>query len=153
MSHVSAPLFGGANYSYRCSLNVSSLGWFWSSSRLCPTSPCVEIYLLPQVSNIVCSMPSASMISSIWNLYVNFCHVDYKMSPDRFRFLSDILILFIMSIIYPYRWWLTQNILSKNQIISMWQIRHLSMLMLGLHPAIERRRYKVTPSLIGWAQT
>ena len=26
-------------------------------------------------------------------------------------------------------------------------------LMLGLHPASERRRYKVTPSLIGWAQT
>ena len=24
---------------------------------------------------------------------------------------------------------------------------------LGLHPANERRRYKVTPSLIGWAQT
>ena len=23
----------------------------------------------------------------------------------------------------------------------------------GLHPANERRRYKVTPSLIGWAQT
>ena len=26
-------------------------------------------------------------------------------------------------------------------------------LILGLHPAHERRRYKVTPSLIGWAQT
>ena len=26
-------------------------------------------------------------------------------------------------------------------------------LILGLHPANERRRYKVTPSLIGWAQT
>ena len=26
-------------------------------------------------------------------------------------------------------------------------------LMLGLRPANERRRYKVTPSLIGWAQT
>ena len=26
-------------------------------------------------------------------------------------------------------------------------------LILGLHPASERRRYKVTPSLIGWAQT
>ena len=25
-------------------------------------------------------------------------------------------------------------------------------LILGLHPANERRRYKVTPSLIGWAQ-
>ena len=26
-------------------------------------------------------------------------------------------------------------------------------LILGLHPANERRRYKVTPSLIGWTQT
>ena len=26
-------------------------------------------------------------------------------------------------------------------------------LILGLHPANERRPYKVTPSLIGWAQT
>ena len=26
-------------------------------------------------------------------------------------------------------------------------------LILGLHPANERRRYKVTPSLIGWEQT
>ena len=26
-------------------------------------------------------------------------------------------------------------------------------LILGLHPASDRRRYKVTPSLIGWAQT
>ena len=26
-------------------------------------------------------------------------------------------------------------------------------LILGLHPANERRRYTVTPSLIGWAQT
>ena len=25
-------------------------------------------------------------------------------------------------------------------------------MILGLHPANERRRYKVTPSLIGWAQ-
>ena len=29
----------------------------------------------------------------------------------------------------------------------------ISQLILGLHPANERRRYKVTPSLIGWAQT
>ena len=29
----------------------------------------------------------------------------------------------------------------------------VSMLNLGLRPANERRRYKVTPSLIGWAQT
>ena len=26
-------------------------------------------------------------------------------------------------------------------------------LILGLHPANERRRYKVRPSLIGWVQT
>ena len=26
-------------------------------------------------------------------------------------------------------------------------------LILGMRPANERRRYKITPSLIGWAQT
>ena len=26
-------------------------------------------------------------------------------------------------------------------------------MILGLHPANDRRRYKVTPSLIGWGQT
>ena len=26
-------------------------------------------------------------------------------------------------------------------------------LILGLHPANKRRRYKLTPSLIGWVQT
>ena len=26
-------------------------------------------------------------------------------------------------------------------------------MILGLHPANERRRYKVTPSLFGWVQT
>ena len=30
---------------------------------------------------------------------------------------------------------------------------HQAGLILGLRPANERRRYKVTPSLIGWAQT
>ena len=29
----------------------------------------------------------------------------------------------------------------------------ISWLILGLRPANERRRYKVSPSLIGWAQT
>ena len=33
-----------------------------------------------------------------------------------------------------------------NMLVSSW-------LILGLHPAHERRRYKVTPSLIGWVQT
>ena len=32
-------------------------------------------------------------------------------------------------------------------------IQRLAGLILGLHPANERRRYKVTPSLIGWVQT
>ena len=32
-------------------------------------------------------------------------------------------------------------------------VDHCYVLILGLHPANERRRYKVTPSLIGRAQT
>ena len=34
--------------------------------------------------------------------------------------------------------------------ISSWSAN--SGLILGLHPANKKRRYKVTPSLIGWAQ-
>ena len=33
------------------------------------------------------------------------------------------------------------------------ELQETSGLLLGLRPAKERRRYKVTPSLIGWAQT
>ena len=35
----------------------------------------------------------------------------------------------------------------------MYAIYRVTGLILGLRPANERRRYKVTPSLIGWAQT
>ena len=31
--------------------------------------------------------------------------------------------------------------------------KEMTALILGSHPASERRRYKVTPSLIGWVQT
>ena len=31
--------------------------------------------------------------------------------------------------------------------------KHIAGLILGLHTANERRRYRVPPSLIGWAQT
>ena len=45
------------------------------------------------------------------------------------------------------------------QYVSPWlagyvdQAAYIVRLILGLRPANERRRYKVTPSLIGWAQT
>ena len=32
-------------------------------------------------------------------------------------------------------------------------IPYITRLILGLRPANERRRYKVTPSVIGWVQT
>ena len=35
---------------------------------------------------------------------------------------------------------------------SMWEVSTTGVI-LGWHPANERRRYKVTPPLIGWAQT
>ena len=47
-----------------------------------------------------------------------------------------------------YKRWSIAGITS----VAMWQAS-LSELILGLPPANERRRYKVTPSLIGWAQT
>ena len=33
------------------------------------------------------------------------------------------------------------------------EMESIAGLVLGLHPANERRRYKVTPSVIGWTQT
>ena len=37
---------------------------------------------------------------------------------------------------------------------SIWQsMQYILGLILGFHPANERRHYKVTASLIGWAQT
>ena len=41
----------------------------------------------------------------------------------------------------------------KKKHIDFGKEMRISGLIWGLHPANERRRYKVTPSLIGWAQT
>ena len=49
--------------------------------------------------------------------------------------------------------WLNyHNKTNHNQIMCIFDGVH-SGRILGLHPANERRRYKVTPSLIGWVQT
>ena len=45
------------------------------------------------------------------------------------------------------------NIIKWNPSNSVPTSDTLSRLILGLRPANDRRRYKVTPSLIGWAQT
>ena len=37
-------------------------------------------------------------------------------------------------------------------VLRIHQVFFLSGMILGLRPADERRRYKVTPSLIGWVQ-
>ena len=43
--------------------------------------------------------------------------------------------------------------LNAERIMNKKQVQNTSGLILGLHPANERRRYKVTPPLISWAQT
>ena len=43
--------------------------------------------------------------------------------------------------------------ISKMWSVSLMPYISYSRLILGLRPANERRRYKVTPSLIGWAQS
>ena len=52
------------------------------------------------------------------------------------------------------------HVYNKNKLASGYvfhwgyNAKHIvAVLILGLHPANERRRYKVTPSLIGWTQT
>ena len=49
-------------------------------------------------------------------------------------------------------------IIGTNKLVPTLLVKTLQLiwksagLILGLHPANERRRYKVTPSLIGWVQ-
>ena len=47
----------------------------------------------------------------------------------------------------------TNRVTEHNAMYSGPITGYMSGLILGLHPAYERRRYKVTPSLIGWTQT
>ena len=47
----------------------------------------------------------------------------------------------------------TNRVTEHNAMYSGHITGYMSGLILGLHPAYERRRYKVTPSLIGWTQT
>ena len=42
---------------------------------------------------------------------------------------------------------------GQQELFYLRAVKDITELILGLHPANERRRYKVTPSLIGWAQT
>ena len=53
----------------------------------------------------------------------------------------------------PICWggWGPPELVTQNIFPIPW--RHNAGLILGLHPANERRRYKVTPSLISWVQT
>ena len=54
---------------------------------------------------------------------------------------------------YSAKWWpfcLSLNVLTFQVAVHIY-VR--AGLILGLYPANERRRYEVTPSLIGWAQT
>ena len=44
------------------------------------------------------------------------------------------------------------NIFLDNNFVAKVREKIYAGLILGLRPANERRRYKVTPSLIGWAQ-
>ena len=49
--------------------------------------------------------------------------------------------------------WLLTDLIRNLQYNPRLYGQQNTRLILDLHPANERRRYKVTPSLIGWAQT
>ena len=58
----------------------------------------------------------------------------------------------ILSQVHTYR--VTCKIYSDHSPVQTVSIKfEITGLILGLRPANERRRYKVTPSLIGWTQT
>ena len=50
-------------------------------------------------------------------------------------------------------WWVSGEILYCTAPMVQFSTCHDTRLVLGFRPANERRRYKVTPSLIGWGQT
>ena len=47
----------------------------------------------------------------------------------------------------------SKDCLRASEAVLINMAQYITGLILGLRPANERRRYKVTPSLIGWAQT
>ena len=105
--------------------------------------------------NVVCIIPHHFFPDDVFKAAV--------LTPQcRYLVLSNAeIILTIVNITLPGAYYLpdgvctkrTRYIESQNQKHKMpiwwWDSR----LILGLHPANERRRYKETPSLIGWAQT
>ena len=53
----------------------------------------------------------------------------------------------------PHRWPVRRKMFPFDEVIMFCTFPGNTGLILGLRPANERRRYKVTPSLIGWVQT
>ena len=68
-------------------------------------------------------------------------------------YLIELLVMFVTGLLNVWRWRLGMSSIWTYMTMSEMIKNHYSGLILGLHPANERRRYKVTPSLIGWAQT
>ena len=85
--------------------------------------------------------------------YFSSSSCNYLFEVNRVHYLSDGLDFAENTI-----WWWRENLFCIAVIIyHMRYVEHISYLdtlglILGLHPAKERRRYKVTPSLIGRAQ-
>ena len=68
----------------------------------------------------------------------------------KFIFLKENLYILI-----PFHWRLFMLVITFHFEIDviLWFVQCVLGLILDLHPANERRRYKVTPSLIDWAET
>ena len=75
------------------------------------------------------------MLPSYW-------HVDFHYKD---KMVSQLFYPYDMT---PHTWKYSIDIETGS-----WIHYHVSVLIQGLHPANERRRYKVTPFLIGWVQT
>ena len=121
----------------------------------------VNMYLFCQ-TYVQCS----SQIEVLWSLFLNY-HSPVNMSTGKHVFIDlDCLHwilfdgVFLMVNQYRFRYWLvifqvtshcrTQYDLAKWCKLS---LQAISGLILGLLPGNEKRRYKVTPSLIGSALT
>ena len=63
------------------------------------------------------------------------------------------MLFYVYIILCTFYWWVRNDLIKDQYNNTKIQYIISSGLILGLHPANERRRYEVTPSLNGWAQT
>ena len=130
---------------------MAHLGCFFNSlSQL--------IYPIKHCSGVVMGA-MASQITSLTIVYSTVYSGADQRKDQSFASLAFVWGIHRWPVNSPHKWPVTQKMLPFDDIIMMWVvqfhviIRHDIGIILCMHPANERPRYLVTPSLIGWSHT